>query len=96
MARLCENPAGCTRAATNTVPRFMGSVWLCPGCALADAEPDCMPDAGTVRVGSYVRVPDLGAAGVVRRITRSGQFVVEYWRGGMRLAFRDRSGIVLV
>lgn len=94
--RRCENPAGCSRAATNTVPRFMGSVWLCPGCTLADAEPASVPESAPVCVGSYVRVPDLGVSGRVARVTGTGQFVIEYWRNELRIAFRDRAAIVLV
>lgn len=97
MARLCENPDGCTRVATNTVPRFMGSVWLCPGCTLADAEPTPDMQTGAVHVESYVHVRDLGVSGRVQRITRAGTVVVEYFRDGMtRLAYRHPCDIVLL
>lgn len=81
--------------ATNAVPMFMGSVWLCARHSVETRGSDDKP--AEIRRDAYVRISDLGVFGVVKRITRAGRFVVEYWQdGGTHLAFRTRDGIVPV
>ena len=74
MARLCENVTPCPRAATTTVPAFMGVVRLCGPCA---AERTCNDPSRPRRVmaGDYVRVHR--SVGRVDRITPDGWYAVE-------------------
>jgi hypothetical protein len=57
----CENVAGCGRTAGVTVPRFMGSVWLCVECARVEALG--WPDRTglDIRTGDIVRIRHKGA-----------------------------------
>ena len=96
MAR-CENVRGCDRPATNSVPMFMGSVWMCARCSV-EFEQSATIREPEIRKGDYVRIPDLGSvAGRVSRITLTGLLVLEYWADGeMHIAFRTRDSVSLV
>lgn len=92
MAR-CENVRGCSNEATNAVPMFMGSVWMCARCSV---EHELLGSEPTVATGDYVRF-SIGVEtfwGVVEKVTRNGWYKVRTASG--RLAYRRRDDLRLV
>lgn len=102
----CENVhrPECRNEATNAVPMFMGSVWMCPRCSIEHSDPGPSArapesrEAGerseAIRSGDYVRIPDLDVSGRVKRITRAGELLISYFRDGeFHLAFRTRDRV---